>query len=187
MYLFTILSLLCAIIHCFNDSQRGTVKLFDFGFCRALPEDKKKKRGSGNTNSNSTNPTDAVYRLTARMGTWRYMAPEVARGDPYNLKCDVYSLALVFWEMLVGTKPYANLANGSDELRATVTGGKGPSVDRLEPSWQEIVQHAGHATVSQRWTMAQVYEALQQHQAKLQSAAAAANTSPFSALLPRRQ
>jgi serine/threonine protein kinase len=31
-----------------------------------------------------------VYKLTGETGSYRYMAPEVFRHEPYNLKVDVY-------------------------------------------------------------------------------------------------
>ena len=115
----------------------------------------------------------AVYRLTARMGTWRYMAPEVARGEHYNLKCDVYSTALVFWEMLVGQKPYATLPNASDELKKNV--GTPPPLDLIiDAKWQDILQAAWHVDVAKRSNMLQVHKALlrlqddMKHQSKQQ-------------------
>jgi Protein tyrosine and serine/threonine kinase len=34
------------------------------------------------------------------------MAPEVALGKPYNEKCDVYSFAILLWEMVTMNQPY---------------------------------------------------------------------------------
>lgn len=88
------------------------------------------------------------------------MAPEVAKGQPYNLKCDVYSTALVLWEMLVGQKPYADLANASDELKTQV--GVPPSLEAVDnEQWHSILQAAWHAKLGQRWAMSQVLSALQ--------------------------
>ena len=39
-------------------------------------------------------------------GTPRYMAPEVARDEPYNEFCDVYSFAILLWQMLALKQPY---------------------------------------------------------------------------------
>ena len=126
--------------------------MFDFGFARSLPEKAVPTKDK--------DTTDPVYRLTARMGTWRYMAPEVARGQPYNLKCDVYSTGLVLWEMLVGQKPHATLPNASDELKAQV--GVPPALDAVDnEQWQAILQASWHVKVGQRWTMSQVLSALQ--------------------------
>jgi len=44
--------------------------------------------------------------LTPNTGSLRYMAPEVARGEAYNHKCDMYSWALLLWEMSAHVPPY---------------------------------------------------------------------------------
>ena len=58
------------------------------------------------------------YVLEGGVGTLRYMSPEVATGCPYGKPCDVYSFALVAWEILVLEKPY--LAITVDEFHAHV-------------------------------------------------------------------
>ena len=35
------------------------------------------------------------------------MAPEVARGDPYNLKADTYSFAILLWEVMDMSKAFS--------------------------------------------------------------------------------
>eukprot|EP00977_Amphora_coffeiformis_P025336 scaffold19245_cov199-Amphora_coffeaeformis.AAC.31 len=137
--------------------KNGVVKLFDFGFARSIPVHKT------TTGDNNDNDGALLYRMTARMGTWRYMAPEVARGEPYNLKCDVYSLALIYWEMVVGAKPYGDLANHSDELRALVTAGTvrpalTPGV--VDGHWTDLLEQAWHPTIQERSTIQQVHTAL---------------------------
>ncbi len=39
-------------------------------------------------------------------GTARYLAPEAIKGEPANFQSDVYSLAVVAYELLTGTYPY---------------------------------------------------------------------------------
>lgn len=36
-----------------------------------------------------------------------WLAPEVLRGDPSSVKSDVYSLGIIFWEMLTWETPFA--------------------------------------------------------------------------------
>ena len=38
--------------------------------------------------------------MTAETGTYRWMAPEVIRHEAYDKRCDVYSYAILAWEML---------------------------------------------------------------------------------------
>lgn len=75
-----------------------TVKLFDFGLSRELPE--------------GAFGMDEVYEMTGEVGTRRYMAPEVATNRLYGCKADVYSWSMVFWEMLQLEKPFAPLSKG---------------------------------------------------------------------------
>ncbi|KAG1691126.1 hypothetical protein DVH05_027201 [Phytophthora capsici] len=44
--------------------------------------------------------------LTAETGTYGWMAPEVIRHEPYSSKADVYSFAVVLWEMLAKDIPF---------------------------------------------------------------------------------
>ena len=39
------------------------------------------------------------YNLTPRTGSVPYMAPEVMAGRPYDGQCDVYSFAILLWEI----------------------------------------------------------------------------------------
>lgn len=64
----------------------GNVKIFDFGLATRL--DPKRKVGSNE------------FKATGFTGTQRYMAPEVARYLPYGTPVDVYSFAIMLWEML---------------------------------------------------------------------------------------
>jgi len=75
--------------------EAGSVKLIDFGLARSVP------RGVS---------IDEVYEMTGETGSLRYMAPEVALGMLYNAKADVYSLALITWQMVQGTKPFQGMS-----------------------------------------------------------------------------
>ncbi|ONK75419.1 uncharacterized protein A4U43_C03F16650 [Asparagus officinalis] len=49
-----------------------------------------------------------VYKMTGETGSYRYMAPEVFRHRKYDKKVDVFSFAMILYEMLEGDPPLAN-------------------------------------------------------------------------------
>lgn len=69
------------------------MKIFDFGLARVMPVD------------NGCPHTDLFVMSGA--GSPRYMAPECLLGETYNMKADVYSFAVILWEMLSASRPYA--------------------------------------------------------------------------------
>ncbi|CAA3005281.1 serine threonine- kinase STY8-like isoform X1 [Olea europaea subsp. europaea] len=44
--------------------------------------------------------------MTAETGTYRWMAPEVINHEPYDQKADVFSFAVVLWELVTAKVPY---------------------------------------------------------------------------------
>jgi tetratricopeptide (TPR) repeat protein len=71
----------------------GTVKVIDFGIARAA----------------RTEASAATLERSGIAGTLAYMSPEQAGGDPaaIDTRSDVYSLGVVLFELLCGSKPLA--------------------------------------------------------------------------------
>jgi serine/threonine protein kinase len=65
----------------------GTVKLSDFGIASIV-------------GVSDITKTDTV------IGSVHYMAPELAQGKPVQVQADIYSLGIVFYELLTGDVPY---------------------------------------------------------------------------------
>lgn len=62
------------------------VKIADFGFCKPLE-----------------NNLDLAQTM---VGSPIYMAPEILKGEDYNIKADIWSMGVVLFEMLFGFCPY---------------------------------------------------------------------------------
>lgn len=71
-------------------SSSGQVKVVDFGIARAI----------------SATSDDDLTQTGAVMGTATYLSPEQARGQPADPRSDIYSLAVVMYEMLTGQAPF---------------------------------------------------------------------------------
>lgn len=96
---------------------RGDVKVFDFGLSKEIHE--------------SMAVGDGTFKLTGYTGSIRYMAPEIAREEPYNMSCDVYSFALLLWQCLALEKPFSNY--GISDIKTRVH--RGESRPRVDDSW----------------------------------------------------
>ncbi len=85
---------------------KGRVKIADFGLAKLLA------RG----------PTDYTLTLTQQtMGTIHYMAPEqMERPGEVDHRADIYSLGVVFYEMLTGELPLGSFAPPSRKVRVDV-------------------------------------------------------------------
>lgn len=79
------------------------VKLLDFGIAKAFESD-------ANTSESMSDALTARGRVVGSPG---YMSPEQIRGDELTPGTDLYSLGLIFYELLTGTR-----AIDSDDLQA---------------------------------------------------------------------
>jgi serine/threonine protein kinase len=66
---------------------------------------------------------DHEFLMTGETGAYKYMAPEVFKNELYGLKCDVYSFAMIAYEVFEGIMlmrdpvSWAHGASGPDEMR----------------------------------------------------------------------
>jgi serine/threonine protein kinase len=123
----------------------GTLKIFDFGLAVELPA------GSN---------LDSTFNLAGNTGTARYMAVEVIRKHPYNVKCDVFSYAVVLWELMALCKPYDGLA-GPQVKECVAVLGERPTIPRSWPTILRRVLKRGWAeSLADRPHMKEIKEAL---------------------------
>jgi len=89
----------------------NTAVLSDFGIAKNLED--------------QTQLTAAGWRI----GTPNYMSPEQALGKPVDARCDLYSLGVVFYEALTGSRPF----KGADAFETAILHVKGPIPTLPEP------------------------------------------------------
>ena len=82
-------------------TQDGHVKILDFGLARTGAP------AASPAESPSESPTvDSPTRPGTMMGTVGYMAPEVVRGNAADQRADLFSLGVIFYEMISGRSPF---------------------------------------------------------------------------------
>ena len=96
-------------------TEDGQLKLFDFGLAACV----KKKQLTSNT-----------YEMTGHTGTLVYMAPEVYLNQPYNEKVDVYSFAMILWEIISGEQVFRNMSK-EQHMQQVVLGGHRPALSPI--------------------------------------------------------
>ncbi|MGC1522048.1 MAG: serine/threonine-protein kinase [Steroidobacteraceae bacterium] len=79
------------------------------------------------------------------IGTPAYMAPERFRGDEVDRRCDVYSAAVVFFELLTGSRPFTGELTEIVYQVCHVTPSAGSSVERAVPAALDPVLAKGLA------------------------------------------
>ena len=70
-----------------DENNNLRVQLLDLGLAKEI--------------ESATVSSSSLYVMTGQVGSWKYMAPEVAKGfGRYDASVDVYSYGMVLWEIL---------------------------------------------------------------------------------------
>ncbi len=130
------------------DGSEDRARVLDFGMAKVLRGD----------------PTDSLNLLTEQnmvFGTPEYMAPEQARGDEVDGRCDVYAAGVILYEMLTGTTPFraptpvaVMTAHLSDPPPPPSQ--QAPAL-RLLPALEAVVLHALAKNPRQRYASARAF------------------------------
>jgi hypothetical protein len=99
------------------------VKVLDFGLAKPAP---------GTTLEGSELPTQAKTEEGAIVGTLNYMSPEQAQGKTVDARSDIFSLGIIFYEMLTGRRPFGG--DNPASVLSSIIKDTPPSVTSLNPS-----------------------------------------------------
>jgi len=128
----------------------GDLKVFDFDIARVCP--------TNNPNASSRRLTkeskeDETFLMTQKVGSPRYMSPECARKEPYNLKADVYSFAVLAHQILTLQKPYDDITDEDHDDMVFVKGVRPFIPVGLPNNTKDLFQCAWSHTISERPNM----------------------------------
>ncbi len=113
----------------------GEVKLLDFGIAKLMDRD-----------ANTAAETE-LTRMAGRVMTPHYASPEQIAGQPLTTASDIYSLGVVLFELLTGSRPYKLKRGSAAELEEAIL-----NADATRPSTSVTDAFAKtQATTSSRW------------------------------------
>lgn len=100
--------------------------------------------------------------MTAETGTYRWMAPEVIEHKPYDHKADVFSFAIVLWELLTGKLPYEYLTPLQAAVGVVQKGLRPIIPKHTHPKLAELLEKCWQQDPALRPDFSEIIEILQQ-------------------------
>jgi serine/threonine-protein kinase len=144
--------------------ETGELKIMDFGIARPSEVKPGTAGASGLTTAGTV------------MGTPDYMSPEQAQGSPADYRSDIYSLAVVLYEVFTGRLPFS----GDTIMKVVLAHIRNPPPpprtvnDHIPPALEAVILHGLEKDPAARYqTVAEMARDLDEVSSGLDSAAAA--------------
>jgi serine/threonine protein kinase len=128
-----------------GSAQATQITVVDFGMAKIVT-------GGGGTGTTALTQHNMIF------GTPEYMAPEQARGDELDARCDVYAVGVMLYEMLTGAVPFrapTPLGVLTAHLTSTPTAPRTRVPERdISPALEAVVLHAIAKSPADRYATA---------------------------------
>jgi len=115
-------------------TKSGYAKLADFGLAKLADQPAPE-------NASTRTLTDELTRKGTVIGTIAYMSPEQASGRPLDARSDVFSFAIVLYQMVAGHRPFEG-ATDLETLQAIIHGSPKPLAQDISAPLRTIVEKA---------------------------------------------
>ncbi|KAH3763716.1 serine/threonine-protein kinase STY46 [Pelomyxa schiedti] len=136
-------------------SEDGIAKVIDFGTVRVVDR----------------------ALMTGNLGTVQYMAPELFSSHSYTVKADVYSYAIVVWEMVTRSVPYEDKDTWA--IPVSVCKGERPSIPKeTHPELAKIIKKCWNHNPSKRPTFTNALAMLAKLRSQIRSQQTVVVTPP---------
>jgi serine/threonine protein kinase len=136
-----------------------TLKIFDFDVARVMPQQ-------------AILAENETFHLTRRVGSPRYMSPECARGEAYNMKADVYAFGLLCHELITLEKPYDDISNEDHDQLVFLNHVRPVIPEHLPTQTQNLLAKCFSPDITVRPIMKEVCQILMKEVPKILAASA---------------
>jgi serine/threonine protein kinase len=111
-------------------TREGRTKVLDFGLAKLLRDD---------SDPNASNlETHAETEEGIVLGTFPYMSPEQIQGKRLDHRTDIFSLGIIFYEMITGMRPFRG--DTSAELISSILRDTPPPISDLKGNMPELLE-----------------------------------------------
>eukprot|EP00980_Cylindrotheca_fusiformis_P003582 scaffold794_cov131-Cylindrotheca_fusiformis.AAC.6 len=142
-------------------SGNFTVKVTDFGVAA-------ENVGLASDGGSSSEPADTspTPNLTGETGTYRWMAPEVIRHEPYSSLADVYSFAIIMWQLLTHDEPFTDVDSLEAAMLVATSKIRPPMPDNTPESIVKLINSNWSDNPRERWEFEEIETTLEKIKAK---------------------
>jgi len=147
--------------------ERNRVYVSDFGISRIANKRmtpsvgvRRNEATSAHAHPHDINRALSLSRTLSLSQTAQYMAPDVVKNEEYTQKIDVYSFAIVLWEMIERRDPYPDMQQ--IEIILAVKDGKRPSFspNNIKNPAIQLIRQCWHDKAKQRPSFTQICASL---------------------------